>query len=278
MSGRTAQGFDKTHLSIANGLKTSCIHRDYITHCFRWSFTANRCGNKPINKSKRKILDFGCGKDIPLLDTFMSSRLSQCFEKYVGVDLNKISIPSHRQGVFKNDKFDCRIYQNTNIMDMTREELGEVNTITSFEVFEHCPPEFVAPILTHLHSLNAEDGEFIYSTPLFNGKAAKNHVNEMTRDCFGWLLEETGHTIIENYGTFGSQRDYKPLLTEAELAMVEKLQAYHCPDVLSNFIAPLYPEAARNNLWVCVKRKAGDSRLFPTPGLMPRSQNGFWDE
>ena len=274
---RTKDGFDKTHLSIYSKYRIGEMHRDYIAHCFRWSFTARRCGALRINKKQRKILDFGCGKDIPLLNTFMSSRQFDAFYKYVGVDLNTIEIPSNRQAVFRSPKYECQIHSNTNILDITTADIGDVNTVASFEVFEHCPPEVVRPILEHLHSLNDDDGEFIYSTPCYNGKAAKNHINEMSRDCFGWLLEETGHTIIENYGTFANQRDYMPYLSDAELEIVNNLRKYHCSMVLSNFIAPLYPQYSRNNMWVCVKRVEGDERLFPTPGDLPRSQNGYWD-
>ena len=274
--------FDTTDLTISSGLKSTgsaSLHRDYIAHCFRWSFIARRCGNIKVNSSKRKILEFGCGKDIPLVDTLFCSRRFDAIASYVGVDLNKIKPPAWRQSITKKDNY--KFLGGTNIMDVTSDDAGDVNTIVSLEVFEHCPPEVVEPILLQLHGLMSEDGEFIYSTPCYDPKptvgAAKNHINEMTRDCFGWLLEETGHTVIENYGTFASQNDYKKHLTPAQREVFDELSKYHEGTVLANFLAPSIPQYSRNNVWVCKKRKEGDERLFPTPGQLPRSQNGYWD-
>ena len=271
---RDEQGFDKSHISISTKLRDGDVHSDYLAHCFRWSFAVNHIGKKTSGK-KHTVLDFGCGQDIPLYCVIAANGGYNTLEHYYGVDLNKITVPSNRVGT----RLGRTLMENTNILDVTKEMVSDVTTVTSFEVFEHCPPEFVEPILKHLHSLADDEATFIYSTPTYKHKvgAAKNHINEMTRDCFGWLLEETGHTVVENYGTFGSQQDYKKHLTECEMEMFNKLNKYHSAGVISNIFAPLYPQYARNNIWVCKKRKDGDERLFPTAGQSPRSQNGYWD-
>ena len=152
------------------------------------------------------------------------------------VDLNKITIRSGRKGTF--ERYDnLHLLGETNIFDVSKEQLGKINTITSFEVLEHCPAEFVIPILKQLHLLGDDDCEFIFSTPIFNGKAAKNHVNEMTRDLLGYMLEENGYTVVENYGTFASIAEYKPHLTEADLDIWNRLSKYHCVDFIANSFA-----------------------------------------
>ena len=271
---RTADGFDKTQLSIDKALSMNQVHRDYITHCFRWSFGLNYAH---LGRMKT-ILDFGCGERVPFLDTIFSSRRGDTkVAKYVGVDLNPINPDKRRMGTIGNPKFDVRLLEETNILDVKKEDVGNINTVVSFEVFEHCPPEAVEPILRHLHSLADSDAHFIYSTPVFNGKAAKNHVNEMSRDCFGWLLEKTGHEVVENYGTFASKVDYKSHLSPSELEVFTALEKYHSVEVISNFLAPLYPGYSRNNLWVLKKADENTERQFPDPGPHPRSQNGEWD-
>lgn len=246
--------FDQTDLSITDGLKDNGavrLHRDYIAHCFRWGFAARRCGRLKLNGNKRRILDFGCGKDVPLVDTIYESRLRDGFDSYVGVDLN--TIKPRRNFLINNDKID--LLSNTNILDVTKDMIGEVNTVVSFEVLEHCPPETMKPILTHLLDLATDDAEFIYSTPVYSESRgmAKNHINEMTREHFKDLLETCGYNIIENYGTFASQSDYKQHLTPEHLKVFNELSRYHADAVLSNFFAPLYPKHSRNNLWVCRK-------------------------
>ena len=246
--------FDQTDLSIADGLKDNGavrLHRDYIAHCFRWGFAARRCGRLKLNGNKRRILDFGCGKSIPFVDTIYESRLRDGFDSYIGVDLN--TIKPRRQFFIDNPKIS--LLSNTNILDVTKKMVGDVNTVVSFEVLEHCPPETMEPILTHLLNLTTDDAEFIFSTPVLchSRGMAKNHINEMSREFFWNLLEQCGYKVKENYGTFASQADYKSKLTPEHREVFEELSCYHSDAVLSNFFAPLYPEYSRNNIWVCTK-------------------------
>ena len=103
--------------------------------------------------------------------------------------------------------------------------------------------------------LATEDAEFIISTPVFSPSRgmASNHINEMTRDQMLNYLTNAGLTITENYGTFGSQSDYKKHLKPEHVTILKELGRYHCDAILANFIAPLYPKYSRNNIWICRK-------------------------
>lgn len=273
--------FDTTDLSISNGLKehgVTDLHRDYIAHCFRWSFAAHRVRRK-INGRKRRVLDFGCGKHAPFIDTLWHSRSALYMENYIGVDLNVINPRQARLKFFENRE-EINLWGETNILDVTSDMTGRIDMVTSFEVLEHCPPETMVPILTHLKDLATDDAEFIYSTPCYSPTrgAAKNHINEMTHEMFGWLLEECGYAIVENYGTFGNRSEYVPHMTEEHKKIFDELSKYHHMSVIANFIAPLYPQYARNNVWVLRKRDLADERKFPTKGPTPYAQHDYWAE
>ena len=96
-----------------------------------------------------------------------------------------------------------------------------------------------------------------YDTGCYDEKvgAAKNHiidgkVGEFTFDELKTLIEK--YFVIEKtYGTFASQRDYKPLMNEWQTKMYNALNDYYDVNLLSNLMAPLFPEHSRNCLWRC---------------------------
>ena len=107
---------------------------------------------------------------------------------------------------------------NTNFLELKKEDLMPITSAVSFEVFEHMNASYVKQFLKHAHEITTKNAEFLFSTPVWDPKvgAAKNHLNEMTREAFGYLLEKSGYTIVKNFGTFASIKDYKNKLTEAE--------------------------------------------------------------
>ena len=141
-------------------------------------------------------------------------------------------------------------------MDLTKDQLPKpINTVVCFEMLEHIPPSLTQSVIDKMVKLAEPDAEFIISTPVFSesrGMAA-NHLNEMSRDELIKYFNNAGLAVIENYGTFGSQSDYKKHLTPEHAKILKELSAYHCDAVLANFIAPLYPKYSRNNIWICRK-------------------------
>jgi hypothetical protein len=106
-------------------------------------------------------------------------------------------------------------------------------------------------------------GTAYISTPCFNGSAAENHINEMTYQALGGLLEDLGFAILEHYGTFASISDYQKQLMDdsghgsytaegvlTAFGAFNELRSYYDTNVLATIFAPLYPQFSRNVLWV----------------------------
>ena len=98
------------------------------------------------------------------------------------------------------------------------------------------------------------------STPCWNGKAAVNHINEMTYEAFGATLEHYGFTIGAHYGTFASQNEIKRSFDEFEQRIFDDLKKYYDTNILSIIFAPLYPESSRNVVWYVYPRRSETAR------------------
>ena len=250
---RKNEAFDRTDLSIENAYNTGVLHRDYIAHCMRWTFVLDWLAKSDPKYGKGgrynnvRVFDAGCGKDLMLYKTLCSNKYGK-IPHYTGVDINKLEMPAK----FANRKLDYTLLSETDILSV--EEI-DAELITSFEVLEHVPFEYCQEVVKHLYDRSPDNATFIVSTPVYDEKVgmAANHINEMTRDTFRTVLEDAGWTIKENYGTFASQKDYKPHMSHEHLQVFEELSVYYSAHYLATIFAPLYPEYARNNLWVCEK-------------------------
>lgn len=248
MANARGKEIDNTHLSIDQAEARGFIHRDYIAHCLRWTHVSKYLHLQARYKTAR-IIDIGCGKDMPLARMLYTSRLAP--EKYVGVEYNKMEIPD----MFKNSNFKPGLISGvdfTNVSYDTELVLEQFNYSTCFEVLEHVEPIKAIAILDHLPQFLTEDAVSWFSTPCWDEKvgAAANHVNEMTYEAFGSLLEEMGYKILKHWGTFASIKDYKDNLPEYELKTVfDKLREYYDSNYLATVFAPLFPHRSRNVLW-----------------------------
>jgi SAM-dependent methyltransferase len=248
---------DKTHLSIDQAEERCFIHRDYIAHCLRWSHVV-----KFLNQQKRyqtaAILDVGCGKEMPLIKTLYTSKMSP--KRYCGVDANRIDIGKIQEKI--GEKMDTGFlvcdqtdFSQKRAIDFDGEQF---NVVTCFEVLEHVTPEKVIGILDNIKFYTTDDADIFISTPVFNGKAAANHINEMTYDELDFILRDAGFNIIDVWGTFASQRDIEPQIVdfcpspsgdECVAEMYGLLKEYYDSNLLSIIFAPLFPKQSRNCLW-----------------------------
>lgn len=237
---------DKTHLSIEQAEERGFLHRDYIAHCLRWSHIV-----KHLSKNKRyataKILDIGCGKETPLIKTLYTMKMTP--ERYVGVDMNKLP----HQDI--HNKISDKMSQEFELRGETDWSLpyqGAIETptlITCFEVLEHVTPEKVVGIINNIKCVSDSATDIFISTPCFNGKAAANHINEMTYE-FMWDLMREHFQVYDHWGTFASQRDIEPQITGEDLQCAyESLKAYYDSNLLSVIFAPLFPKHSRNVIW-----------------------------
>ena len=246
MANARGKEIDNTHLSIDQAEARGFIHRDYIAHCLRWTHVSKYLHLQARYKTAR-VIDIGCGKDMPLARMLYTSRLAP--EKYLGIEYNKMDIPE----MFKNSSFKPDLIAGVDFTTIDQNNVAgglQYNYSTCFEVLEHVEPIKAIAILDHLPKFLAQNSVSWFSTPCWDEKvgAAANHVNEMTYEAFGSLLEEMGYKILKHWGTFASIKDYKTELNGLQDTF-DKLREYYDSNYLATIFAPLFPHKARNVLW-----------------------------
>ena len=246
MSGQ--RDIDKTHLSLDNAEERGFIHRDYIAHCLRWSHVVKHLGKKNLYK-KARILDLGCGKEMPLLKTLYTMKMTP--KEYMGVDVNRIQpTDMHRKIMDKMGHDHFFLEDECDFSQEIRFSLNDPHVITCFEMLEHSSPAKVLKILDNIYQISENFTTIFISTPCFNGKAAANHINEMTYEFLESLLINRGFNIISRWGTFASQKDIEPQLKGDSLQQAyECLKDYYDSNLLSILFAPLFPKYSRNVIW-----------------------------
>lgn len=241
---------DTTYLSLDIAADRGFIHRDYIAHCLRWSHVAKWLMERKKYASAR-ILDVGCGRELPLAKTLYSMKLIP--EHYWGVDYGPINDEDVNK-VCKTGKFPCDVWERQDFCDLGVEDLcGRPTVITCFEVLEHVEPEHVIRMLKHMLALLDERGTVFLSTPCWNRRdCAANHVNEMLWPVLGNIIERVGFRIDNVWGTFASIRDYEASLEQNHPQwhdLFNRLRGYYDTNFLSCVFAPLFPAQSRNALW-----------------------------
>jgi hypothetical protein len=288
MANDRGKAIDNTHLSIDQAEERGFIHRDYIAHCLRWTHVAKHL--QKVYKTAR-VLDIGCGVDMPLARLLYSSRL--IVEEYVGVDYNNPG--KFKMDMFHTGKMSVHAYGNIdagkhlvidgeflNVAGLAAHNLP--NVISCFEVLEHVEPGHCRQISSViLDILRLTNGRAFLSTPCWDPQvgAAANHVSEITYAAFGAMLEDLGFAIVGKWGTFASQKDYKrQFIAEYGEPIWDKLSTFYDSNYLATVFAPLYPEHSRNCLWEITPAKDSYVRQFPplmdTPG--PWTSSEKWEE
>lgn len=232
--------FDKTQLRA--NMHGRLVHRDYAAHFFRWGYAQRFVG------PKTRVLDIGCGQDLPL-QNILGASPSTVPELYVGVDMNKLR-ECKRKWVLLFDEFN---FIDSYPRILNHERVGGVgfDLITCFEVIEHMHVVDGQNLLSAMKTCLRPDGQVLLSTPVYNGrKMAANHIHEYQRDELCMRILDAGLKIDRIHGTFASWPEIRKVITPEERALYEELLAYYSHEVLSCFLAPKYPEASRNNVWV----------------------------
>jgi len=207
-------------------------------------------------------------------------------EIYVGVDINYVDWTDMHDKISKKG---CRMWLqgNNNFTDMeymADRSIESFNLITCFEVLEHMHPRHVLPTIKKIHSLLSDDGVAMISTPVFNGKAASNHINEMTYYAMLNLLITAGFCVERRYGTFASQSEYKGRLdhildAQGANKIFDMLSEYYDSNVLSTIFAPLIPTLSRNVMWVVSKQPNYEALVHINhPQHQPWSSSDDWEQ
>lgn len=272
MANARNKSIDKTYLSIDNAEDRGFIHRDYIAHCLRWTHVLKRLYERKTWESAR-ILDIGCGRELPMAKLLYSSKLIPA--AYFGVDVGPVNDEDFQK--LKGDMaLRTKIFEETNFLEIEPDDIrfsGPVvekhplpNIVTSFEVLEHVEPKMMFDMLEHAKALTTDDARFFISTPCWNRTdCAANHVNEMLYESLGAGFERHGFVIENVYGTFASIRDYEHLLNPEQKKIFDNLRAYYDSNFLSCVFAPLFPQASRNCLWELRKKSSLEKELERDP-------------
>jgi 2-polyprenyl-3-methyl-5-hydroxy-6-metoxy-1,4-benzoquinol methylase len=229
--------FDTTSLRVDHSTPGTFknVHRDYGAHFFRWGF-AGRFSNANVD-----ILDVGCGVDVAFSRTLNHPR--NCVPRsYTGVDFNPEPKKYSRWGWTK-------YYWSTNFIQIHK-KLGQFDLVTCFEVLEHMRFEDGLKFIKALRTCLRPGGKILLSTPVFNGKAAANHLHEWTIEELSTGIKVAGLTVTQRFGTFANSLAIKKVARGDELAVLNRLKSYYSDEVLACFLAPLYPDVSRNNVWL----------------------------
>lgn len=243
---REERRFDRTFLSENSDTGHGAwVHRDYAAHFFRWGWVGGVLGT-----AGRRILDVGCGPEVPFAK--LMTQRSLVPELYVGVDLNTFELPKGLRAwanVLPGEDFVTNDIVLQDKLATISNQRGFTDGVC-FEVIEHMEVEDGFNLLANFHSYILPAGKLYLSTPVFNGKAAVNHIHEYTILELQEMIESVGFKVERRFGTFANINDIRKVCTPEQERVLSELHDYYSYEVLSCFLAPLYPDAARNNLWV----------------------------
>ena len=239
--------FNLTHLSPAKEVaRLRFVHRDFVSTCFRYVFAANYIF-KHYRKDTCNVLDVGIAPDWNQLMAIHSNGVHPA--KYVGVDARDCS-----RTILKVP-FNAS-FQQMNIVDgLPSNDPNGWQVVICMEVIEHLSKDNGIKLLANLHSVMDENSILLFSTPCYDEEAgqATNHIHEWKYLQLKEELEKT-FEIVDHFGVFASQKDYKPFMSETELAIFNRLKEYYNSAMISCIFAPLYPDKARNCLWILKKK------------------------
>ena len=229
--------YDQTYLSRKLYGKT--IHRDYLAHCLRWGFS-----ERFITADETRILDLGCGPEAPLARSLMGGGTvrGRVPGYYLGVDLSPIKPMVNSKRAEYWGEFD--------FITRADELPGGFDLVTSFEVIEHMEPADGLRLLKIGRDQMTPDGYFLLSTPCFNGRAARNHVHEYEIEELAEFVDAADLEVEARYGTFMSTPTLRRVAEPEVRKIADALSEYLSYEVIANVFACMYPDHARNNMWV----------------------------
>lgn len=240
--------YNKTQLSPDKEFERHIFHRDQFAHYLRWSHVLKEA------KIGQKILDLGCGTG-NLLEVFYRNRYKP--ERYLGIDIRKQTVKSNKE---KYKKLDFADFIEADVTKETFAAVDNWDFIVSFELLEHIQKNRAEKLLNTIWRLCSSNTVVLLSTPIYDPMvgAANNHiidgkVNEWEYEELKNKIEEK-FKIIDVFGTFASQKDYKIHMNEWQTNMFEHLKKYYDTNLVSNLMAPFFPKYSRNCLWKIQKK------------------------
>lgn len=248
----SSKNYNTTDLDPVSTFERHVFHRDQFAHYLRWTHILKEI------KIGETVVDFGSGKG-NLLEVFYRNRFA-C-KKYTGIDIRKQTIKAAQE------KFSMIPWAEFIADDLIKPKTDfgkfKADKVCSFEVAEHVGKQNIQKFLKNFKACGKPGALYYLSTPNFDEKvgAAGNHTYD-SGDGRGVAVQEFGHkelekeilkagfTIQKKFGTFASSRDYKPLMNDWQKKMFNGLKEYYDSNLISNIMAPFFPEQSRNTLWV----------------------------
>jgi cyclopropane fatty-acyl-phospholipid synthase-like methyltransferase len=239
------KNYNTTDLDPETTFNRHVFHRDQFAHYLRWTHILKEARIGEV------ILDFGCGKgnllEVLYRNKFKQKTINAAKEKYGSLDWAHF---------FTQDL----IYPD---MDLSN---CQADKVCSFEVIEHVGKQNGDLFCQNFLACGKQDATYYLSTPNYDEQvgAAGNHTYD-SGDGRGVAVQEYSHTelqeLLEKYfvvekkfGTFASQRDYKPLMNEWQTEMFKALNEYYDSNLVANLMAPMFPANSRNTLWILKRR------------------------
>lgn len=249
MARDKVNNIDQTFLSLAQATKRGFLHRDYVAHCLRWTHVLKHL--KPTVPTK--VLELGCGVEAPLAKTLYSSR--HTMHQYLGVDYGPIEPEVEFKGKFQPHFLPHKDISALQHHDVVPVLGGGADLVVSFEVAEHMEPDRWVTAVLKAIAVTSADATFLFSTPCYDAHVgpADNHINEWTYEAFLYTMESCGLKLVDVWGTFASQKDYKKLIHDeygySGQAIFDIFSQYFDSNMLACVMAPLFPTESRNCLW-----------------------------
>jgi cyclopropane fatty-acyl-phospholipid synthase-like methyltransferase len=249
------KNYNTTDLDPETTFERHVFHRDQFAHYLRWTHILKEA------KIGEIIVDFGCGKG-NLLEVLYRNKF-KC-EAYIGIDIREktIALASER---YKNVDW-AHFFADDLILPKINFSNLKADKVCSFEVIEHVGKQNAKIFLENFKNCGKDNAKYYLSTPNHDEKvgAAGNHtydsgdgrgvaVQEFEHFELQTLILEAGFTIEKKFGTFASIRDYKELLNDWQKEMFKELCKYYDSNLVSNIMAPLFPENSRNTIWILSK-------------------------
>ena len=244
------KNYNTTDLNPEKTFERHVFHRDQFAHYLRWVHILKEARVGEI------ICDFGCGNG-NLLEVLYRNRFKQ--SKYIGIDIRDAA----KKDLKKLDWAEFYVEDLVNPQNNFDFNNVKADKVCSFEVIEHVGKQNGLKFLLNMKKCGKDNAKFYLSTPNYDEKvgAAGNHtydsgdergidIQEFSHVELESLILEAGFEIIKKYGTFASIRDYKPLMNDWQIKMFEGLKDYFDANLLSNIMAPFFPEQSRNTLWI----------------------------
>lgn len=225
-------------------------HRaDYAAYFFRWGFV------KRFVRAELTVLDVECGRASPLA-TILKQTLARVPRRYVGTFAGRSGrgLPSYPWASYV-PKLD---FSNAKAVAKFRKTNGPFDVVVCLDELDRLVTKASRQrLLTNLGSVVAPGGVLLLST------AADPDAREE--------IERAGLFAEDCFGTYLRPESLRDEVTAAHASLVKQLTGYYDDDVARVLLAPLYPEASVEHVWVLRNESIPDETPTSTPKI-PKSK------